>query len=118
MRLEDRLYGEVDDSCAICGVRDRQVLTIHHIDGDHGNNAYDNQIVLCHNCHNRYHQNKGLSLQQLQDRKRQLITNTVTTYGLNALKIADRSGGSVVAMPFLLYHLSRFSLKWREGALR
>jgi len=29
----------------------------------------------------------------------------MTTYGLNALKIARRNGFGVIAMPFLLYHL-------------
>jgi hypothetical protein len=58
MRLEDRLYGEANDSCANCGVRDRQNLSLHHIDDDPSNNVYDNQIVLCHNCHTRHHQNR------------------------------------------------------------
>lgn len=114
MKLEDWLYGEVDDSCAICGVRDRQVLTIHHIDGDHSNDAYDNQIVLCHNCHNRHHQSKGLSEEQIRDRKRHLIAKTVTTYGVNALKIADRNGSGVIAMPFLLYHLVDLGFMTKE----
>ena len=105
MKLDDRLYGEVEDSCANCGARDRQVLTIHHIDADRSNNSYDNQIVLCHNCHTRYHQDKGLSYDQICDRKRRLIAKTLTTYGLNALKIADRNGKGVMAMPFLLFHL-------------
>ncbi|MBC7926494.1 MAG: HNH endonuclease [Bryobacteraceae bacterium] len=105
MKLDDRLYLETDDACAICGLRGVSVLTIHHIDGNSGNNVYDNMIVLCHNCHHRYHQNKGISGQQITDRKRHLILKTLTQYGLNALKIADRNGFGVVAMPFLLYHL-------------
>jgi hypothetical protein len=105
VKLEDRLYGEVDDSCAACGVRDRRVLTSHHIDGDHGNSAYDNQIVLCHNCHHAYHSGKSLTHEQVADRKRHLIQKTLTTYGLNAMKIASRNNFGVVAMPFLLYHL-------------
>jgi hypothetical protein len=105
MKIKDRLYGEVDDSCGVCGIPDRQILTIHHIDGNRGNNAYDNQIVLCHNCHGRHHQNKGLSEGQILDRKRHLIQKTLTTHGLNALKIASRNGSGVIAMPFLLHHL-------------
>jgi hypothetical protein len=105
VKIDDRIYGEVDDACAICGLRDRQILTIHHIDGDRSNNAYDNQIVLCHNCHTRYHQNKGLTEDQIRSRKRHLIAKTLTTYGLNALKIASRNGEGVVALPFLLFHL-------------
>jgi hypothetical protein len=105
MKIEDRLFLETDDSCAICGARGIQILTIHHIDGDPINNTYDHQIVLCHNCHNRHHQEKGLSATQIQDRKRHLIEKTLTTYGLNALKIAHRNNFGVVAMPFLLYHV-------------
>lgn len=105
MRLEDRLYGEVDDSCANCGVRDRQNLTVHHIDDDPSNNVYDNQIVLCHNCHTRHHQNKGLTSEQVRDRKRHLIARNLTTFGISAMKIAVRNDEGVVAMPFLLFHL-------------
>ena len=105
MKIEDRLYLETDDACAICGARGIQILTIHYIDDDPTNNTYDNQIVLCHNCHNRYHQNKGLSVAQIEDRKRHLIEKTLTTYGLNALKIARQNNFGVVAMPFLLDHV-------------
>ena len=105
MKIRDRLYLETDDACAICGARGIQILTIHHMDGDSTNNAYDNQIVLCHNCHQRHHQGKGLLHAQIEDRKRHLIEKTLTTYGLNALKIAHRNNFGVVAMPFLLYHV-------------
>jgi len=105
MRLKDRLLSETDDSCANCGIRANETLTIHHIDGDHSNDVYENTIVLCHNCHHKFHNDKGLSLTQIEDRKRHLIQKTLTQYGLNALKIADRNGFGVIAMPFLLYHL-------------
>ena len=114
VKIEDRVYGEVDDACAICGVQDRQILTIHHIDGDGSNNAYDNQIVLCHNCHCRHHQDKGLSEEQIRNRKKHLIEKTLTTYGLNALKIASRNGEGVVAMPFLLCHLVDLGFMQKE----
>jgi len=42
---------------------------------------------------------------QIRDRKRHLIVKTVTTFGINALKIARRNGEGVIAMPFLLFHL-------------
>jgi hypothetical protein len=105
MNEEDRLFFETDDSCAICGMRGIKILTIHHIDNAHKHNTYDNQIVLCHNCHIRHHQNKGLSKEEIQVRKRHLIEKTLTIYGLNALKIAYRNNFGVVAMPFLLYHI-------------
>jgi hypothetical protein len=69
------------------------------------NNVYDNAIVLCHNCHTRYHNGKGISSEQIRARKRHLIAKTITIWGLNALKIAERNGEGVVAMPFLLYHM-------------
>lgn len=105
MKLDDRLYLETDDACAICGLRGISVLTIHHIDSDSGNNVYENMIVLCHNCHQRHHQDKGITRVQIAERKRHLLLKSVTQYGLNAMKIADRNGFGVVAMPFLLYHL-------------
>lgn len=105
MKLADRLYTETDDTCALCGFRDTQALTIHHIDGNHGNDVYENTIILCHNCHTRYHQSKGITLEDITARKRHLIYKTVTTYGVNALKIAARNKFGVIAMPFLLYHL-------------
>ena len=105
MKLSDRLYQEVDDSCALCGARGVDVLTIHHIDGNSSNNVYENTIVLCHNCHTRYHDEKGITASHIRERKRHLIQKTVTTYGLNALKIAARNRIGVVTMPFLLYHV-------------
>jgi HNH endonuclease len=105
VRLSDRLYQQVDDSCALCGSRGTELLTIHHIDGNRENNVYENTIVLCFNCHERFHQNKGIPAAQILDRKRHLIHKTLTTYGLNALKIAGRNNVGVVAMPFLLHHV-------------
>jgi hypothetical protein len=105
MRLNDRLYQETDDSCGLCGLPGPDVLGIHHIDGNSGNNVYENTIVLCHNCHRRFHDGKGVTEEHIRGRKKHLIHKTLTTYGLNALKIADRHGAGVVAMPFLLHHL-------------
>lgn len=39
---------------------------------------------------------------------------TLTQYGLNALKIANRNGFGVVAMPFLLFHLVDLSYMTKE----
>ncbi len=114
MKLEDWLYIETDDSCAICGIRGTQILTIHHIDNNHSNNVYDNTIVLCHNCHNQHHQDKGLTREQIENRKRHLIQKTLTQYGLNAMKIADRNKFGVIAMPFLLYHLVQLKYMTKE----
>ena len=99
------MYTETDDACALCGVRGGDNLTIHHVDHTPANDVYDNTIVLCHNCHSRYHNQKGITREQIESRKRHLIAQTLTDYGLNALKIAARNNFGVVAMPFLLYHL-------------
>jgi len=114
MNIEEWLFAETDDTCAICGIRGNQILTVHHIDGNHENNVYDNTSVLCHNCHSQYHEKKGISLQQINDRKRHLIQKTLTQYGLNAMKIADRNDFGVVAMPFLLYHIVQLGYMTKE----
>jgi hypothetical protein len=111
MRLEDRLYFETDDACAMCGARGPNVLTVHHIHHRQGESRddYDNQIVLCYNCHGQYHEKgrrpKLLTRPQIVSRKRHLIMKTMTQYGLNALKRASREREGIVGFPFLLYHL-------------
>ena len=105
MKTSELIYSETDDACAICGTRGIDVLSVHHIDSNRSNNNYDNLIVLCHNCHHKITNQKGLSNGKIEERKRHLIHKTITTYGLNALKIAKRNNHGVLAMPFLLYHL-------------
>jgi hypothetical protein len=105
MNTSDFIYAETDDSGAICGAKGIDILSEHHIDSDRSNNEYDNLIVLCHNCHHKITNSKGLSRKQIEDRKRHLIQKTITTYGLNAMKIAKRNDFGVIAIPFLLYHL-------------
>lgn len=114
MNTEEYLFFETNDSCALCGERGIEKLTVHHIDCNENNNEYDNQIVLCHNCHHRFHDNKGITQEQIIDRKRNLILKTITQYGLNALKIAYRNNFGVVAMPFLLYHLADLGFMSKE----
>jgi len=105
MKTDDLIYYETDDSCAICGAKGIDNLSEHHIDSDRSNNEYDNLIVLCHNCHHKVTNNKGLSKEKIENRKKHLIQKTITTYGLNAMKIAKRNDFGVIAMPFLLYHV-------------
>lgn len=105
MTTEERLFLETDDLCAFCREPEKENLTIHHIDGDKENNAYDNQIVICYNCHQRHHQKKTITLKHIKKKKELLIIKTLTQYGVNALKIAYRKKGRMVATPFLLYHL-------------
>ena len=101
MKTSDLIYLETDDSCAICGTKGIDVLSEHHIDSDRSNNEYDNLIVLCHNCHHKITNGKELSKTKIEERKRHLIHKTMTTYGLNALKIARRNKFGVIAIPSL-----------------
>jgi 5-methylcytosine-specific restriction endonuclease McrA len=105
MKTSDLIYLETDDSCAICGAKGIGILSEHHIDSNRSNNEYDNLIVLCHNCHHKITNKKGLSEEEIINRKKHLINKTITTYGLNAMKIAKRNNFGVIALPFLLYHL-------------
>ena len=97
MKMEDLLFTETDDACAICGIRGFDRLTIHHIDINPNNNVYDNMIVLCFNCHQQFHHSKGVTLDQIKQRKLHLIHKTLTQYGINALKIASRNNYGVIA---------------------
>jgi len=110
-QVEDRLYLETENRCGICGQRDSLALTIHHIDhnGAEPNNSYENLIVLCYNCHSIYHQNKGISKDEIVAVKRRLILKTLTPFGITALKIVSRKK-IVVGAPFTLLHLVELGL--------
>lgn len=65
---EEMVFGETDGSCAYCGIKDYRVLTIHHIiQQEPKDELYDNKIVLCHNCHHLYHENKGPTIDDLKN---------------------------------------------------
>lgn len=115
MTVEDFLWSETDDACALCGCRERRALTLHHIDGNKKNNTYDNRIVLCYNCHGRHHEPKSdITAEQIKDRKRRLIMRTLTQWGMNALKLAQRKG-HVIGAPYLLNHLVDLGLLKRDN---
>ena len=106
MNQDDILYTETDDSCAICGLRGNGILTIHHIDHNRDNNAYDNLIVICHNCHQKHNNNqKLLTDEEIERRKKHLIAKTLTTHGLNVLKIAHHGKTPVLALKAQVFHL-------------
>ncbi len=106
MNQDEILYIETDDSCAICGLKGSNILTIHHIDHDRSNNAYDNKIILCHNCHQKHNINEDfLTNGEIKNRKRHLIAKTITTHGLNVLKLAYRSQAPLLALTAQVYHL-------------
>lgn len=117
-KTPDILYYETDNSCALCGAKGANVLTVHHIDEDRENNTYDNLIVLCHNCHSPYH-NPNITeptKEEIEDRKRNLIHKTITTFGLNAMKITHRNKFGVIAFPYMLYHLCELGYMNKEEA--
>jgi hypothetical protein len=103
--VKELLLLETDGSCAACGLRDLRFLTTHHIEQTKPKNeAYDNKIVICHNCHHALNNGKGLTPEDIRDIKRRLIIKTLTRPGLNALKEGYRRG-LVIALPFLVNHL-------------
>lgn len=107
-KIREYLYLETDDTCALCGKRGRNKLTIHHIDENRTNNDYENLVVLCYNCHNLYNKNK-ISKSIIIERKRRLIKKTLTQYGVNAIKMAIRnSKGKVIVASFSSLSFSRF----------
>ena len=44
--------------CKRCGLSDKRVLAVHHIDRDRNNNKPSNLLWLCHNCHFLIHHDK------------------------------------------------------------
>jgi predicted transcriptional regulator len=114
MKVEDYIFAEADNACALCGHKELQSLTKHHIDENDRNNEYDNLIILCRNCHCRFHEKKGVSKNTIKTTKRRLIIKTLTHSGINALKISKRNNVGVIAMPFLLYHLVDLGLMTKE----
>ena len=43
------------EKCTKCGLNDQEILGVHHVDRNRKNNALENLIVLCPNCHSREH---------------------------------------------------------------
>lgn len=107
---EELLIAETDGACSYCGIKDYRVLTTHHIiQKEPKDEGYDNKILLCHNCHHLYHNNKGPSLQDLLDIKKRLICKVLTQQGINSMKGSYRQG-MVAGTPFLLNHLVELQL--------
>ena len=45
-----------EDSCSLCGYNKFQgALVVHHIDMNRYNNAKENLVILCSNCHTEVH---------------------------------------------------------------
>lgn len=90
MRLKDHIYLEAHNACAVCGSRDSRILTIHHIDGDSSNSVYENEILMCEVCHVAYNKGHGVSDEDVKVLKRRLIIETLTAFGINAIKATTR----------------------------
>lgn len=44
-------WRKYERKCYDCGLDDKRLLVIHHIDGDRKNGKIENLIPVCHNCH-------------------------------------------------------------------
>ena len=40
-----------EERCVSCGVKDKKILAVHHLDSDRTNNLSNNLVYLCMNCH-------------------------------------------------------------------
>jgi hypothetical protein len=47
----NRFVVQVVGHCVLCGFNNKEALEIHHIDGNHNNNSWNNIPVICANCH-------------------------------------------------------------------
>jgi hypothetical protein len=45
----------IKNVCERCGIEDKEVLLIHHKNGDRDNNTPENLQTLCYNCHRKTH---------------------------------------------------------------
>ena len=57
-KVNDRKYNverKLARGCLFCGVKDRKILEVHHIDKDKTNNERRNLEVLCRSCHRKLH---------------------------------------------------------------
>lgn len=46
---------KVEPTCNICGIKDKRILLIHHLDHNRKHNVIENLIWLCWNCHYLVH---------------------------------------------------------------
>lgn len=71
-------------ACEECGSIDE--LHVHHKDHNRENNASENLVTLCHNCHWSHHRgnrvawNKGKKLSPLSEEHKRKISNAVRSY--------------------------------------
>lgn len=71
-KLKDKLIrdGIKEDKCEICGLSEwlgvKLVLELHHKNGNHYDNNFDNLMILCPNCH---------SIQESHKKSRNIYNN-------------------------------------------
>ncbi len=52
-RIRKYILRDYQATCQLCGSNEKP--RVHHYDGDHANNTYDNLTVLCKKCHDAIH---------------------------------------------------------------
>lgn len=62
-------YRAYRKKCTICGCEDPNVLEVHHIDCNRGNDDVDNLIILCANCHTRIHRGGFIITDKIKDNR-------------------------------------------------
>ena len=56
VEYRDRLQGSgIRKYCRVCNTDDKRILCVHHLDKNRKNNALENLMWLCHNCHYLVH---------------------------------------------------------------
>lgn len=74
-RQKNKILQKRGNKCELCNIP--EPLTVHHKDGDRGNNNPENLIVLCFNCAGMVHYGKNLTTEQLELRKQLLPKETI-----------------------------------------
>jgi len=46
---------DILEKCNLCGIENRKILSVHHVDHNRSNNKISNLIWLCLNCHHLVH---------------------------------------------------------------
>lgn len=65
--------GIKEDKCELCGISEwfgvHLPLELHHIDGNHYNNDFNNLQILCPNCHSIQEGNSGANVGKYQKKQ-------------------------------------------------
>jgi 5-methylcytosine-specific restriction endonuclease McrA len=72
LNFKERLIKEIG-KCERCGIDDRRVLTLHHINRDGNNNERSNLALLCWNCHVIDHYESGDGMYTNMKRKKDRV---------------------------------------------